>query len=117
MQGLIYGLVYGSDDKPRQLKESQPKDDFEILGCPEAQTIVQIQRKSKFITGFKQYIANANDKTVYYNYIINTTIHEREYDKPVVYTILASPFFGKLYPYKTFQDPDEFFRTMIFMEL
>jgi hypothetical protein len=116
MHGLIYGLVYGSDNKPQQSK-LQPRDDFETLGCPEAQTIVQIQRKNKFITEFKNYIANANDKTVYYRYILNTTIHEYEYDKPVVHTILASPFIGKLYPYKTSQDPDEFFRMMAFMEL
>jgi hypothetical protein len=116
MQGLLYGIVYGSDDKPQEPKKIQ-KDDYETLGCPEEQTINQIHRKIKCLNEFKQYINGANKNTVYFRCILNTTIHEREYGSPVVYTILASPFFGKLYPYKTSQDPDEFFKTLAFMEL
>jgi len=115
MQGLLYGIVYGSDDKPHEQKKIQ-KDDYETLGCPEEQMINQIHRKIKCLNEFKQYIANANKNTVYFRYILNTTIHEREYGSPVVYTILESPFFGKLYSYKT-QDTDEFFKTLVFMEL
>lgn len=113
MQSLLYGIFYRNGDRDKNNDQSQPKlsfNDYETLGCPEAQTIVQIHRKIKLTNEFKNYTTNQNN--LYYRYIMGTTIHEYEHDKPVIYTILASPFFGTLYPYKTSQDPDEFLRMM-----
>jgi len=104
MQNLFYGIVYGE-------QKTDQKDDYETLTSPDEQMIIQIHRKVKLLNEFKKYIEDKD--TVYYRYIINTFIHEREYGMPVIYIIKKGPFFGNLYLYKTTQNIDDFFTFLM----
>jgi hypothetical protein len=135
MKNLFYGLVYGNQpiiSTPSLLPSSLiSKEDFETICRPEDQTINQIHRHIKLLNEFKNYIvkSNANEKTnkIYYNYIQNTIIHEyehvfdqsrwQEHNKPVTYTMIPGPLFGKLYPYKTSYDQEDYFRTLALLDL
>ena len=123
MQALFYGII-GRPEVPEEpesgLKHEHeheyelPKEDFETLGCPEEQTINQIHRKIKLLNEFKRYIKEANSDTIYYQTILNTTVHEYECRIFTVHTILPG-IFGRLYEYRTsdHQDPDEFIKMLL----
>jgi hypothetical protein len=122
MQTLFYGLIGRKDSEEvtqvqeqEQQKQEQPeesKEDFETLGCPQDQTINQIHRKIKLLNEFKHYIQDADENTIYYNYIINTTIYEQNGKNKNIYTILPG-FFGKLHEYITSDNSDDFLRILI----
>lgn len=132
MQTLLYGLIYGkqeTQESEQKIEEFEQDLDYETVNnpiqnleinisktTPESQTIQQIYRRIKCLNEFKEYIerANSDKNTIYYRYIVNTTIHEND---QVIYTILPGVFIRKLYPYLTSQDPDDFIRTLAFMEL
>lgn len=80
MQSLFYALTGRGDEQHPQPKDTdmqvESKEVFESLEVPGDQTINQIQRKTRLINEFKTYIENANNKTIYYHYIIDTEIYE-----------------------------------------
>jgi hypothetical protein len=98
----LYGLIGGKDPED---KINVPKEDFETLDCPGDQTINQIHRKIKLLIEFKEYIKQSYryQNSVFYKYIINTTIHEFEDKKQIVLPNL----FGTLHIYNISSDFDE----------
>ena len=119
MQTLFYGLI-GRNDSIDSKKDSKQdlKQDYETLDCPEAHTIIQIHRKIKLLNEFKNYIKNTKKNTLYFKYIIGTKIHEYDYyhDQEIIYTIMPG-IFGRLCEYRTSENSDDFFKTLLFLEL
>ncbi len=123
MQSLLYGLLtvtlLGKGEE-QSVKVIEPvKDDFENLDLPEDQfhqILNQVHKKIKLLDEFKTYIEKTKSNTVYYKYIVNTTIHEYNNNYPDVYKVLPG-IFGNLYEYRISENLDDYFKTLAFLEL
>jgi len=91
------------------------KETFEKLPEPVDYTILHVTRKLRMHQEFRNYIANADDKTIYYNYIIGTDITEFFEGEVIKYKILAN-LFGTLHTY-LFNNKQDLFITLSMLEL
>jgi 23S rRNA G2069 N7-methylase RlmK/C1962 C5-methylase RlmI len=126
MQALFNTFIgkTGDVEDTKENTKEQYGEQYETLEVPGDQTINQIQRKTRLIKEFKKYVENADERMIYYHYIINTKIY-RGYKKEgdnitgiIIETYEIRPgFFGGLYEYKIAENPDDFFRILAILDM